>query len=271
MPAYTNISGTSKEVKSVNVNINGTWKEATAGYVNVDGTWKQFWPSGWVYGVKVEIANSDPDTSVTYTDDCAGWSPMRMSGTTFSAGSWTVENKLLQLIYPVAFDGTTVTKLKKTNLGQDESGNSVSASTDKFTEIDQMWLDLRNDGTYIYARVSDHQADANFSLWPFSYNGTIQECMRIGCYVASSNSKSVTGATPTVSVSLTDFISYMQGRGTGYDLFRFNQLTLVQCLFLILYKGRNGQSMLGKGWTEMTSHTSTGSNNTPGRYINGHR
>jgi len=88
------------------------------------------------------------------------------------------------------------------------------------------------------------------------------------CYTSHGWSANIVPVTVSAAIGT---LAPMQARGTGYDLFRFNQLTLVQCLFLILFKGRNGQSMLGKGWTEMTSHTSTGSNNTPGRYINGHR
>jgi len=265
MPGYVNVSGTQKEVKSISANVNGTWKDVSAGYVNVNGTWKQFWPSGWIYGVRITIGESNPSTAVVYTDDCAGWTPMSMSGTTFSAGSWTTSNRMLANIFPVMFDGTTVTKLKKTNLAQDENGNAVSSTVDKFTQINHMWLDIHNDGTYIYVRISDHQEDSNFSDWYFSYNGTVQDCMRIGCYLAynsGSDSYSRTDVAPTASVGLRDFITYIQNRGTGYDMFRWNQLIFVQALYLILFKSLNSQSALGLGYTSGSSAVVTGANNS---------
>lgn len=217
----------------------------------------------WCYGVRITIGESDPATAVTYTDDCAGWTPMSFSGTTFSVGSWA-NAKVWDYIDPVAYDGSTDTLLNKTNLAQDVNGNAVSTTTDKFTRIKKMWLDIHNDGTYIYVRVADRQKDSNFSDWSFSYNGTVQECMRIGCYVAyntSSRTYSRTSVTPTNNVSLTNFITYAQARGTGYDLFRYNQLILIQALYVIMFRNLDSQSKLGQGYTGGSDVVGTGANN----------
>lgn len=218
---------------------------------------------GWCYGVRITIGESDPATAVTYTDGCAGWTPMSFSGTTFSVGSWA-NAKVWDYIDPVAYDGSTDTLLNKTNLAQDVNGNAVSTTTDKFTRIKKMWLDIHNDGTYIYVRVADRQKDSNFSDWSFSYNGTVQECMRIGCYLAyntSSRTYSRTSVTPTNQVSLTNFITYAQARGTGYDLFRYNQLILIQALYVIMFRNLDSQSKLGQGYTGGSAVVGTGANN----------
>ena len=218
---------------------------------------------GFIYGVKITIGESDPATAVTYTDNCAGWAPMSFSGTTFSVGSWA-DAKIWDYIDPVAFDGTTDTLLNKTNLAQDVNGNTVSTTTDKFTRIKKMWLDIHNDGTYIYVRISSRQADSNFSDWSFSYNGTVQECMRIGCYLAyntSSRTYSRTSVTPSENVSLTNVITYAQARGTGYDLFRYNQLILIQALYVIMFRNLDSQSKLGQGYTGGSAVVGTGANN----------
>lgn len=237
---------------SVTVDGNGTY--AVACVISFD----------WCYGVRITIGESDPATAVTYTDDCVGWNPMSFSGTTFNAGSWA-NAEIWENIDPVAYNGTTDVLLNKTNLTQDRNGSTVDATIDRFTRIKKMWLDIHNDGSYIYVRVASKQVNANFSDWYFRYNGTVQECMRIGCYLAyetSSKMYSRSSVSPTGDVNLIDFITYAQARGTGYDLFRYNQLILIQALYVIFFKNLDSQSVLGQGYTGGSAKTNTGANNT---------
>jgi hypothetical protein len=183
-------------------------------------------------------------------------------------GSWT-GSKLISDIVPVemSIDGNhTEHELSHTNLNVLLDGTTPATATwDKFTKIPFKWLSLSSDATYIYIKFSDIQQDASYTDWYFSYNGTVKDNMYIGdflSYMTGSLAYSRTGQTPTPSVSITDWITYSQTRGTGYDLFRYNQLIFLQCLYIVLFKSTDSQTALGYGYVGGSASQTTGVDNT---------
>ena len=77
---------------------------------------------------------------------------------------------------------------------------------------------------------------------------------------------SLSGKSPTVNTTLTDFRKYATARGDGYELFSFYPLTLLQCMFLLVFKNRDGQTALGQGYTSSndSSGANTGATNSSG-------
>lgn len=75
---------------------------------------------------------------------------------------------------------------------------------------------------------------------------------------------SLSGKAPTTDITLTNARTFAQARGTGYQLVSFYPLTLIQCLYLIMYKNRNGQAALGKGYTSASVKINTGGTNAKG-------
>lgn len=222
----------------------------------------------WTFGVRITIAESNPLTRVVYTDDAVGFTPCSNAGTSVSMGSWT-GSKLISDIVPVemSIDGNhTEHELSHTNLNVLLDGTTPATATwDKFTKIPFKWLSLSSDATYIYIKFSDIQQDASYTDWYFSYNGTVKDNMYIGdflSYMTGSLAYSRTGQTPTPSVSLTDWITYSQTRGTGYDLFRYNQLIFLQCLYIVLFKSTDSQTALGYGYVGGSASQTTGVDNT---------
>lgn len=222
----------------------------------------------WIFGVRITIAESNPLTRVVYTDDAVGFTPCSNAGTSVSMGSWA-GSKLISDIVPVemSIDGNhTEHELSHTNLNYLLDGTTPATATwDKFTKIPFKWLSLSSDATYIYIKFSDIQQDASYTDWYFSYNGTVKENMYIGdflAYVTGSNAYSRTGQTPTPNISITDWITYSQARGTGYDLFRYNQLIFLQCLYIVLFKSTDSQTALGYGYVGGSESQTTGADNT---------
>jgi len=178
--------------------------------------------------------------------------------------SWE-SNPIFEKIYPVMRVGSTVTRLNKTNLNQDIDGNTVSTTANKFTHFEKMYMKITSDGTYRYWKLSNMKGEG-YSDWCFSRNGTVRNYFELGCYkgyVDGSVLTSRTGVSPTVSVSLTNFITYAQsGAGSGYDINLYNNLMLIQFLFILFFKNSNSQTALGMGYVGGNGKQNTGANNT---------
>ena len=58
-----------------------------------------------IYGVKIDTTDSNPETSVTYTDDAVGFIPMRGNDGNFDWGSWELPFKSLGIRPCVFKDG----------------------------------------------------------------------------------------------------------------------------------------------------------------------
>ena len=224
---------------------------------------KSHGPPTWIFGVEIDESVADPYTRCTYTDDCAGYSPMSNVGT-FTAGDW-VGCPLWDLIYPVMRVGSTVTRLMKTDLTKDIDGNTVSTTANKFTHFEKIYTKMSKAGTVVSIKFSNVKG-VGYSDWHFSRNGVVRSYFESGCYKAynaSSVLTSRTGVSPTVSVSLTNFITYAQsGAGSGYDINLYNNMMLVQFLFILLFKNSNSQTALGRGYVEGSAKQNTGANNT---------
>ena len=220
-------------------------------------------PTNWIAGVEIDESVADPYARCTYTDDCAGYSPMSNKGT-FTAGDW-VGCPLWDLIYPVMRVGSTVTRLMKTDLTKDIDGNTVSTTANKFTHFEKIYTKMSKTGTVVSIKFSNVKG-VGYSDWHFSRNGVVRDYFESGCFKGYNDSSvltSRTGVSPTVSVNLTNFITYAQtGAGSGYDVTLYNNLTFIQMLFVLLFKSTNSQAVLGNGYVGGSAKQNTGVNNT---------
>lgn len=68
---------------------------------------------------------------------------------------------------------------------------------------------------------------------------------------------SIAGAIPTSgnnnSITLPNFRTLAQNRGTGWELWNYNQVSAIQLLYLIRYANFNSQTIVGEGVTDLAS------------------
>lgn len=217
------------------------------------------------YTVKVAIDNSNPETSVTYVDDAAG----------MAAGynAWK-DTPIFQNIKPcLVKDGVVQYYLNPLNLAQKADGSPATITDpsvgDVMIEIPKLGYRITSDGTSHYISVTD-DPDAHGYCYRAHSLDAEGDCDKIyiGAYLAyqeSSKLYSVSGKAPAASITLTAARTAAQARGTGYQLISFYPVTLLQCLYLIMYKNRNGQSALGRGFVDGNSAaTATGGTNAKG-------
>ena len=216
------------------------------------------------YGVKIEIGNSDPEAAVTYIDSA--------SGMTAGWDNWK-DTVIFKDIKPcVLKDGVVQYYLNPDNYTKKEDGtastiNSTTAG-DVMVEIPKLGYKMTTDGTYHYIWVTEDPNADGYCYAAHSKN-ELGDCDKIyvGAYLGyavSSKLYSISGKTPTASINLTNFRTYATARGDGYELFSFYPMTLLQCLYLLIFKNRDSQSALGKGFVEGSAAKNTGIANSRG-------
>ena len=217
-------------------------------------------PEYHVYGVKIEIANSNPESACTYIEDAAG----------MSAGwnNWK-DTDLFSSIKPcILRDGEVVKYLNRDNYTKYEDGSTATLTTlgdDVMVEIPKIGYKMETDGSYHYIYVTDNPNAEGYCYAAHSKN-TEGDCDKIyiGAYLAYDSAKlySASGKSPAVDTALTNFRKDAEFRGDGYELFSFYPLTLLQCLYMIIYKNRNSQTALGAGRTYASAKANTGNTNS---------
>ena len=225
------------------------------------------------YGVKIDLANSNPETSVTYTDDAVGFdkSYMDFANDTFVYGSWQDKFPFNQ-VRPCLFkDGAVVKYLNPDNYAKDVDGNDVvitGADGDVMIEIPKVYYRLHKDENYQYIQISD-TAQEGFCCLAHTYKGVEKDKVYIGAYQSyydGTKSRSVSGVSATGSVSLNSWRTYARNNGSGYENFYWDLLVLLQCLYTIQFKNLDSQTALGYGWCNGSGYSTGGGLNAKGLY-----
>ena len=246
---------------NVSINLNG---QSSSGTVNVTEYKNYTIELAFyvTYGVRIALNNSNPEASVSYTDDAvgigSGWN------------NWK-DKKIFKDIKPCLLkDGIVQYYLNRDNYAQKEQGgtttiNSMSAG-DVMVEIPKIGYKMTNDSNYQYIQITDNPNAEGFCYLAYSLDSE-NDCDKIyiGAYLgfnSSSKIVSLSGQAPTANITLTNARTYASNKGTGYQLLSFYPLTLLQCLYTIIYKNLNSQAALGRGYTNASSKANTGSTNT---------
>ena len=214
------------------------------------------------YTVRIDLNNSDPETSCTYMDDAVGMTP--------GYDGWKNE-PIIDSIKPcILTDGGEVVGyfLDKEDMSKGYSSTFATEPelrTDYMIEFPLMGYKLWNDDSYQYVSVTDdpNAEDKGYCYYAHSLN-TEKDCDKIYIgaflgYVDGLILYSDKDKTPTASTSLIDFRNYATSySGEGYSLISFYPWTLLQCLYVIIYKNLNSQAALGQGYTNASAIDVTG-------------
>ena len=222
----------------------------------------KYTPKPDTYGVKIEIGNSSPDGAVTYIEGAEGMSP--------GWDNWK-DHKLFKDIRPcVLKDGVVQYYLQRDDYTKKEDGSASTldgSNGDVMVEIPKIGYKMTTDSTYHYISITKTPNKEGYCYLAHSKN-TPGDCDYIyvgaylGCLDDNAKLRSINGHSPTVNTTLTNFRTYAAARGSNYELLSFYPLTLLQCLFLLIYKDRDSQTALGKGYVADISGRYTGTTNS---------
>lgn len=221
-----------------------------------------------IFGVSIDLSNSDPTSAVTYTDDAVGM--------TAGSTAWDSEPIFKDIKPCLLLNGVVQKYLNKNNFAQDTSGATADITSgsagDVMIEIPKCGVKIATSGNTLTVKITDNpNASANGFHYYAHTRSSEGDCdkLYVGAYVgytASSKLRSLSGKSPTVNQTIGTFRTQAQANGTGYDQISFYPLTLLQCLFLIRYKSRNSQTALGRGYVDASAKTNTGATNSNGMY-----
>ena len=222
------------------------------------------------YGVNIDTSNSNPYTSVTYTDDLAGIT--NLSSIDNMAIFTDIRPCLLK-------NGVRVGYLKKINYAQWEEGQGLTgtpditsgSSGDVMIEFPKLGWKITTSGNTVSVKITNNP-DAGSDGFKYYAHSRVTEGDRdylyLGAYVGynlSNTLRSLSGKAPAASTSLTNFRTFARANGSGYDLQHFYAITLVQILYLMRFKSLNCQTALGRGYVDGNSAAiATGNTNTKG-------
>lgn len=273
----TSVNGTC----SLDVTDYGTWsisailngKTSTSASVTVDAV-KIYNAAAlefiqYIYGFTINEAQSDPSTSVTYTD----------KATAFTKGSsaWDT-SPLFKDIKPCLFkNGTVVGYLNRNDYSKFEDGTTADITSgetgDVMIEIPKMAYYMEKSGSVITAKVyvgdDAKSVDSRYSYLPFSrYSEGDRDKIYIGAYlgcVMSNKLRSLSDKSPLANQTIGTSRTQAQTNGMGYQQLTFYPLTLLQILYVIKYGSLNSQTALGKGFVDGNSAVAlTGGTNSKG-------
>ena len=214
-----------------------------------------------VWGVDIDTTNSNPETSVTYTDDAVGIEP--------NSSEWDeiIGNKPC-----ILENGTVLGYLNPNDYTKYENGTSAPITTvgkDVMVEFPKRGYKITTENNIVKIRLTDNPNAIGYSYKPFSRNSEgDRDYFYYGVYkgsVSSSKLYSASNQTPTVNQTRATFRTYAKNRGTGYAQNGFYQLTYLQCCYLLRFKNLNSQEAVGYGYANGNSASiTTGGTNTIG-------
>ena len=228
-------------------------------------------PGGkYVFSYTIDSTNSNPETAVTYTGDCAGFTPATM-GDSFNWGSWADKWPFNEIKPCLVKNREVVGYLNPNNYSEFEDGTPADIVSgdagDCMVEFPKMYLGMSTDaqGLTTVTITNDATVEGVYDD-AFVYKGQSYSKFYVGTfkgYVLDNKLRSLSGKSPSVKNRIGTFRTYAQANGEGYEQTQWHQLMLRQALYILLFKNLNSQAALGAGVTG-ASKTNTGGSNSNG-------
>ena len=216
--------------------------------------------------------------AVEYTDGAKNWLAASM-GDTFDPGSWG-DSWLFKNIKPCMLKGGVVRYyLNPNDFSKKVDGTAADITTgadgDVMIEFPMVYYKFYsetdiNGVTWIGCRFSLTSPDSTYCANAFlSQAGVIQQTMYMAAYdgfTYNNALRSLSGKAPSASQTIGTFRTQATANGTGYHQQEWSKRVLLQAMFVMMFKGTNSQTLLGKGVTSASAAITTGSMDAKGMY-----
>ena len=124
---------------------------------------------------------------------------------------------------------------------------------DVMVKIPKFYFQRYREGNIEYLKIADKKK-TGFTLHPlFNHGGVESDYAYVGAYKTSSNNKSVTGASPTVSATRATFRSNAKSKGDGWSIIDIAAISAIQMLALVEFATNNAQAVIGRGYCDSNS------------------
>lgn len=124
---------------------------------------------------------------------------------------------------------------------------------DVMVKIPKFYYQRYRENNIEYLKIADKKK-TGFTLHPlFNHGGVECDYAYVGAYKTSSNNKSVTGASPTVSATRATFRTNAKNKGTGWSIIDIAAISAIQMLALVEFATNNAQAVIGRGYCDSNS------------------
>lgn len=233
-----------------------------------------------IYGIKIDKNNSDPDTSIEYTNGALGFTPayMDFENNEFNYGSFE-HSFFVRNARPcmLRYDGIVDYYLNPNDYSLKEDGTVSDVSNESYAgnamvEIPLIYIKQYSDATHHHYIISNKQIDVDFKALAFTADDgiTIRDKVYVsmfegyhdGTKIRSLADKEVSGGLFTRQEEL----DKAKGNGSRWGVWYYSIYNTLNILSKILFKSSNIQKKLGEGLTNTVSLSQTGTLKTKGAF-----
>lgn len=230
------------------------------------------------WGIRIEKADSNPATRVTYLYDAVGMTPAAMNYTSgeFEYGDWKPFCDAINRPVMLLYNGTVDYELHRDDQTKKLDGVTASdvANTayggNAMAEFKRLWLRTYEDATYQYIIFSNVQYDENYHANAFKdATGQIAAQMYHAMYEGSNVSSKLrslaTGAMMANQTAATE-IAYAESNGAGWHINYKSQRDFITYLLALISKSTNSQAVFGQGNSDSAAYIAPGTLKATGRF-----
>lgn len=227
-----------------------------------------------LYGVQIDVNNSNPQTAVTYTDMAVGFTPAFCNNGNWQMGSWEDKFPFNEIKPCVLNNGVVQYYLNPNDYTQKITGGASDITSgndgDVMVEFPKIYWKFERVGSNLYVRYSDVQIDASYKCLAHTIGSKEKDKIYVSAYRGFSTGgklRSLSGKTPTGTQTIGTFRTLAQANGTGYQQMCYYPLLMLQVLAIVMGKNRDSQTQLGRGFVDGNSAaTNTGQTNSKGMF-----
>jgi hypothetical protein len=208
-----------------------------------------------IYGVAIDLNNSNPKTCVTYTDDAIVMVPGEVWDNYYPFNA----------IVPVLLDGdgNETAQLTKNDFSKDINGNPVNITSgdNVMIKIPRVWFKIETVGDILYCKIADAQVDETYKAYGHFDGLEYRDAFYVGAFLGYNHNnvlKSWSEQVPTGRITIAEARNYARANGHRYNVLGFYQMLVLQLLQLIYAKHLHSQEYYGKGHTYGEVYKPTG-------------
>ncbi|MBO7043802.1 hypothetical protein J6W34_04615 [bacterium] len=226
-------------------------------------------PYEFLYGFDINEDISDPETSVTYTDDCAEFTPAGLNNNDeFQYGDWkTFIDRICRPVM-LRIDGTVDYELDHDNQLYKLDGTlsndiqNVDYDGNAMVEFRKIYMKLWKENNIVKCRFSDVKLDSDYKAYAFTNeNGIEQDYIYLSmfptkfkitdglkkCISYYSNSINAGSGASYWRDTCMNIYNYIRNNGNGYYSISISTYTLLQMLCTLISKSRYSKKSFGYG------------------------
>lgn len=234
----------------------------------------------FIYGIQINMDDSNPSTCVTYTDDALGFTPLTVDQTTgiCNYGSWDLFIHNTLGVKPCLFkSGRIISYLNENDYSKTVNGNNIDIESggygDVMIEFSKIYYKLSRVGNLISFKVSNKKSDNSWLDAAFACNdglSTVKNKMYIAAYqgtVVNARTRSISNSTPTDNIDFETLRFRTTANGSRYQLNSIVKYTFIKYLTYMVTKSLNVQTAIGKALNDGVNPLITGTMNQKGLFF----